>query len=229
MPGERAEFERLRADIRTGGLRGASFRALVDRHVGDEAGRDPLQDANGHDSLDTFIDELLLPAPPPGQTRARESGMVHYQHTPARIIFELVERAPLSAAGVFYDLGSGLGHVPMLVNLLSGARARGVEVEPAYADYARARAADLNLGHVDFRTADARYADYADGTDFFMYTPFEGRMLQDVLQRPEAESRSRRIRLFTYGPCTSLAAQERWLEPIGEGAAHIYELGMFGS
>ncbi|HEX6324291.1 MAG TPA: hypothetical protein VFZ36_11240 [Vicinamibacterales bacterium] len=223
-------FDRLRADIRAGRLRApGEFKAAVDRHAGDADARDPLQDANGHDSLDTFIDGLLLAGSPPGQTRAREPEMVHYQHTPARIIFELVDQAPLSDAGVFYDLGSGLGHVPMLVTLLSGARTRGVEVEPAYCAYARARAADLNLGRVDFRTGDARYADYADGTDFFMYTPFEGRMLQDVLKRLEAESRSRRIRLFTYGPCTSLAARERWLEPIGAGAAHIYELGIFGS
>lgn len=229
MPGDGAVFERLRSDIRAGHLRGPSFKALVDKHVGDEATRDPLQDPNGHDSLDTFIDDLLLTGSLPGQTRAREPGMVYYQHTPARVVFELVDQAPISGGGVFYDLGSGLGHVPMLVNLLSGSRARGVEVEPAYSAYARARAEDLNLAGVDFRTADARYADYADGTDFFMYTPFEGRMLQDVLKRLEAESRTRRIRLFTYGPCTSLAAEESWLEPIGAGAAHIYELGMFGS
>jgi SAM-dependent methyltransferase len=229
MPGEGAALGRMRSDIRAGRLRGTSFMALVDTHVGGASTRDQQQDANGLDSLDAFIDGLLLAGSIPGETRAREPGMVPYQHTPARIVFELAERAGLSSDDVFYDLGSGLGHVPILINLLTGATARGVEVEPAYSAYASARAADLNLPRVEFRNADARYADYADGTDFFMYTPFEGRMLREVLDRLEAEARTRRIRLFTYGPCTSLAAREAWLEPIGATVDHIYELGMFGS
>ena len=63
--------------------------------------------------------------------------MVFYQPTPGRIIFELVERAALQKHDTFYDLGSGLGQVVILVSLLSGARAKGIEFDPAYCEYAR--------------------------------------------------------------------------------------------
>ena len=36
-----------------------------------------------------------------------------------------------------------------------------------------------------------RQGDYADGTAFFLYTPFEGRMLQDVLERLKGEAQKR--------------------------------------
>jgi hypothetical protein len=40
--------------------------------------------------------------------------------------------SPITQADVFFDLGSGLGQVPILVNLLSGAAAKGMEFEPVY-------------------------------------------------------------------------------------------------
>jgi hypothetical protein len=43
----------------------------------------------------------------------------------------MINDANLCRDDVFHDLGSGLGHVVMLVALLSGAPAIGVEVEPA--------------------------------------------------------------------------------------------------
>jgi hypothetical protein len=52
---------------------------------------------------------------------------------------------------------------------------------------------------VDFINTDARYADYSLGIIFFMYTPFEGKMLQDVLQNLNDEAKKRKIRIFTYG------------------------------
>jgi hypothetical protein len=46
------------------------------------------------------------------------------------------------------------------------------------------------------------------GTVFYMYTPFKGAMLQQVLERLHAESRRRSIRLCTYGPSLSEAVQQ---------------------
>lgn len=222
-------FQRLRADIRRGDCTGTTLKGLIDEYVGRDSSGRRHQDEIGYDSLDVFINGLLLIQAVPLETKAREPGMVYYQQTPARIIFELVEKAHLTREDVFYDLGSGLGQVPLLVNLLSEATAKGIEFEPAYCDYASVCAADLNLSRVEFINVDARTADYSDGTVFFMYTPFEGSVLQEVLEKLRGESLRRRIRLFTYGPCTPHVSRQSWLKGIGQTGDHLYKLGVFRS
>jgi precorrin-6B methylase 2 len=155
--------------------------------------------------------------------------MVQYQPTPARVILELVEKSRLTSVDIFCDVGSGLGRVPILVNLLSGAAARGIEVQPAYCDYARACAAELNLPRVEFTNADARTADLSEGTVFYLYTPFTGGMLQEVLTRLQDAAHGRMIRLFTYGPCTPHVAGQGWLKHVGRRADHLDELAAFES
>ncbi|OUJ71397.1 hypothetical protein [Hymenobacter crusticola] len=222
-------FQRLREDIQMGHCRGASLLALINTYVGRGAGGEQAQAEIGYDNLDVFTNGLFPDLAFPSETQEREPEMVFYQKTPARIIFELVEKAQLTSADVLYDLGSGLGHVPILVNLLSGAATKGVEVEPAYCAYASACAAELNLPRVTFIQADARTADYSDGTVFFLYTPFAGRMLQQVLDRLRAEAQGRSIRLFTYGPCTLHLAQQDWLQCVDPAAIDLYKLAEFRS
>ena len=222
-------FQRLRADIRVGVCAGTALTGQIDKYIGCDSREGGQQDDMGYDSLDVFINGLLLINAGPIETKDREPEMVYYQPTPARIILELVEKANLTGKDVFYDLGSGLGQVPILVNLLSGAKAKGVEFEPAYCDYARVCAAELNLSRVEFINVDARKADYSDGTVFFMYTPFEGRLLQEVLEKLRGESRRRVIRLFTYGPCTRQVSQQSWLKCVDQNRNHIYKLGVFKS
>jgi hypothetical protein len=220
-------FQRLRTDIQDGSTKGAAFTQLIDTYVGNDTGGRRRRDELGYDTLDLFINGLLLSQPVPTETQTREAEMVFYQQTPARIIFELAEQAHLTHHDVFYDLGSGLGHVPILVNLLTGASARGVEFEPAYSMYASACATDLNLAGVAFINEDARTADYSNGTVFFMYTPFTGSILQKVLERLRQEAQSRTIRIFTYGPCTPRIAQQPWLERIGQQENNLTTLGEF--
>ncbi|HEY7182687.1 MAG TPA: hypothetical protein VIC84_14760, partial [Blastocatellia bacterium] len=197
--------------------------------VGRDSTGNQQQDEIGYDSLDVFINGLLLIQPVPRETKAREPEMVYYQPAPARIIFEMIEKARLTQEDVFYDLGSGLGQVTILVNLLSGATAKGIEFEPAYCDYARVCAADLNLSYAEFINIDARIAEYSEGTDFFMYTPFEGRILQEALEKLRGESRRKRIRLFTYGPCTPQVSRQSWLKCEDQNGDHPYKLGVFRS
>jgi hypothetical protein len=52
-------------------------------------------------------------------------------------------------------------------------------------------------------------------------------MLDDVLERLHEESRSRTIRLFTYGPCTPQISRTNWLQSAGDDGEHIYRLGVF--
>jgi SAM-dependent methyltransferase len=183
-------FKSLRERIRSGECRGKAFRAMVSEYA------EPCEDDFGYDDLDVFIGLLFSDEEMPLPTRELEPEMVEYYKTPARVVFDLVDRFGVTAEDVFVDVGSGLGQAAILVNLLTGARARGIEIEPAYCAYARDCAARLGLRDVEFITADAREADLSEGTVFFLYTPFRGNMMLEVLGRLRTEGYSRRIRII---------------------------------
>jgi len=165
----------------------------------------------------------------PGQTKDLEPEMVYYQKTPARIIFNLAEKSHFMKEDVFFDLGSGLGQVAILVNLLTGIKVKGIEFEPAFCDYARNCATELNLPNVAFINSDAREADYSRGTIFFMFTPFKGEILQKVLEILRKESLLRKIKIITYGPCTAQVALQSWLKLAAQQDDNIYKPGIFTS
>lgn len=169
-----------------------------------------------YDHLDDLVAGLLqLEAP--AAVPEPQAEMVFYQPTPARHVFDLVARSALGAGDVFVDLGSGLGHVPMLVGLCTDARATGIEWQPAYVERARAAAAALQLQRVVFVQQDARAADLSTGTVFYLYTPFTGSILRAVLDALRVEAGKRPIRVCSYGPCTHVLAREPWLaspEPV---------------
>ncbi len=172
---------------------------------------------------------LFSDAPIPAEENAREPEMVFYQKTPVRIVLEVVERAGFGADDVLYDLGSGLGQVPILANLLCGVKALGVEVDPAYVHYSRQCVQDLGIRNVSFVEADVRSADLSDGTVFFLYTPFTGVMLQEVMARLQQEAERRSIRIFTYGPCTFEFFGQKWLQWENAKGPHTHALGVFRS
>ncbi len=166
----------------------------------------------GYDSLDELISGVLQFEEPDAQHIQRDSEKVFYQPTPARHIFKMIGQTALSATDVFVDLGSGLGHVPLLVSICTCARSIGIELEATYVERAQQCARRLNLNKVTFLHEDARAADLFNGTVFYLYTPFTGSILRCVLDRLRREATTRRIRVCTYGPCTSVVAQEFWLE-----------------
>jgi SAM-dependent methyltransferase len=137
--------------------------------------------------------------------------MVFYQPTPVRHILHMIRMCALTAADVLVDLGSGLGHVPILVSLLSQARAVGVEVDSAYVATARECARGIGLNRVQFVRQNALDADLSFATAFYLYTPFTGVMLEEALSRLRQLSARRPIRICTFGPCTQVLAREPWL------------------
>ena len=221
-------FKKLRADIRSKGCSGEQFKRLVGKYIDFDAGGSDHEET-GYDNLDVFINGLLSPRAIPEQTTALEPEMVFYQKTPARIILELIEKAFITEDDVFFDLGSGLGQAAILVNLLTGIKTRGIEFEPAFCRYASDCAAQLNLPNVSFINADARQADYGEGTVFFMYTPFKGEILQDVLALLRNQSLTRKIKIITYGPCTPQVASEGWLDITVSNEDNIYKPAIFTS
>jgi hypothetical protein len=165
------------------------------------AARHETRDDLKYDDLDALVAGILSTDQVVDDgTVELDPEMVPYQPTPARLILALLQEIRPTERDVFVDVGSGLGTVPTLVSLLTGARAVGIEWHPNYCAYAQHCVRRLNLSSVIFVQQDARDADFSTGTIFYMYTPFKGTMLRDVLQRLESEGRRRTIRLCVYGP-----------------------------
>jgi precorrin-6B methylase 2 len=222
-------FTQLREMIRIGIYKGSSFKEMTGKYLGAYFGNNAQSGNIGYDNLDVFINGLLTDQIIPEALLNRESEMVFYQKTPARIIFEMIASARLGSNDVFFDLGAGLGQVTILASLMSQAAVKGIEYDPAFCNYANTCASQLNLSNVEFINIDARNGDYSAGTVFFMYTPFGGKILQDVLEMLQTESRKRAIRIFTYGPCSAEIALQSWLNCVNGPADDPYKLYEFWS
>jgi hypothetical protein len=186
-------------------------------------------DVVGYDEMDMLANGLLEVPVVPTEPDSRDAGMMFYQPTPVRIILKLIRKLQPKADDVFYDLGSGIGHVPILFNLLTGIKAKGVELEESYIRYSEECLKKLGLNQVEFIQADARCVDYNDGTIFYLYTPFQGAILEQVLTLLEAQSKLRSIQVCAYGPCTLQVSKAQWLQPIYEAGKRESHFAIFHS
>lgn len=203
-------YESIRVEIQRGAGREILLQYLPESGFDQDAGR--RVGGESYDYLDELIGGVLQLERPGAEVVQLEAEMVHYQPTPARPIFDLIGRIALAESDVLMDLGSGLGHVSLLSAICSEARVIGIELEAAYVDCARRSAEALNLNNVTFIRQDVREADLSRGTVFYLYTPFTGMILRAVLDSLRQEAASREIRVCTFGTCTPIIAEERWLE-----------------
>lgn len=212
------QFEAIRAAIRRGGGRDALRHWL---HANDDAA---CLAGDGYDWRDELVGGVL-PFGEPGEAAVLAPEMVFYQPTPARHVFDLLDRLALGEDDVLVDLGSGLGHVPLLTAICTRARGLGVEIEPAYVQAARACTQDLRLVNARFVQGDAREADFATGSVFYLYTPFTGTILRSVLDALRSEAGRRVFRVCSFGPCTAVLAAEPWL--VGDDAPAADRVAIF--
>lgn len=218
-------YEAIRDDIRRGAgrnvfaqhLAGPGFELVSDEDAGGE----------GYDSLDELVGGVLQLQEPRAEAVRLEHEMVAYQPTPARHILDLIGRTGLTERDVLVDLGSGLGHVPLVTAICMEARCIGIELEGAYVECARRCAEALELRNVTFVKQDVRTADLSEGTVFYLYTPFTGGILRTVLDRLRREAARRAIRVCTFGPCAATVAEEGWLE--AKGAVGTRRISVFTS
>ena len=175
-----------RAQVRAGGLRGPELLAWLAGHAPDER--------------DSAL-ERLLGIEKRADTLGAPLGGDRMPYMPSAIapVVRAVLDVPVTARDVFVDLGAGLGKAVMAVHLLTGARARGVEVQSTLVSEARARAEELGLDGVEFHLSDAVAAGLDDATVVFLYLPFTGATLQRVLQRLEAVARRRQLVICALG------------------------------
>lgn len=149
-------YEAIRRDVRLG--RGAQALLQWVPASGGGEGVPGLTKGEGYDYLDEFIAGVLQFEEPGTVIVQAAAEMVFYQPTPARHIFDLFDQIALSEHDVLIDLGSGLGHVPLLTCICTSARSIGVEFEPVYVNSAQQSAETLNLKRVTFIQQDARAA-----------------------------------------------------------------------
>ncbi len=180
-----SRFASERVRVREGELRGAKLLEWL-------AGRPPVD-------RDMAVEHLLGIAHRPLPRHKLGADLVDYIPSGIAPIVRATVEVPIVAEDVFVDVGAGLGKVAMMVHLLSGARTRGIELQPELVAVALARAAELALDGVSFERADARNADFSEATVVFLYLPFTGETLFRVLQRLEAAARQRSLVVCTLG------------------------------
>jgi SAM-dependent methyltransferase len=162
------------------------------------------------EARDGWVDLALGLGAPPEDGPELPRGCVPYLPCAVDALLRLVEHAPVRAADVFIDIGSGLGRAAVLVHLLTGARAVGLEVQPALVAGSRELTGRLRLSGVSFVEGDAATlaGALAEGSVFLLYCPFSGDRLARVLSDLEPVARTRAIRVC----CVDLRLPpRRWL------------------
>lgn len=154
--------------------------------------------ARQDDEREHAVDDLLGVAEPVPPSTPPGDHLIGYHASGIEPILQIVAEVPITERDVVVDLGAGLGKVVLLVHLLTGAKARGIELQPDLVERAREAAARC-AADVRFDHGDARTAHIEDGNVFFLYLPFTGPVLLEVLERLRAVALRRKIVVCTLG------------------------------
>jgi predicted amidohydrolase len=221
-------FSQLRGGIQMGTYSPSQLRTYLNGFT-DYTPQQAYQPHYGYENLDSLISGVFLSKPEPQESLEREPGMVRYQPTPSSVILELIDQTNFVESDVFYDLGSGLGLVIGLVNLLTGIPCVGIEYQTAYCAYSRQMISELGLNNSTIINANAQNVDLSGGTVFFMFNPFGGRIFDAVLVKLHGLAKNRKITICSYGPSTSPLAALPWLEIRDPEMNHDFKLAIFTS
>ncbi len=124
-------------------------------------------------------------------------GCVPYLPCSVEALLRMVEYAQVRASDVFVDVGSGVGRAALLVHLLTGAAAIGLEIQSPLVRASRAFVERVNVSRVSVINGDASaLAGFMMiGSIFFLYCPFSGERLEKLLDTLEPIARTREIRI----------------------------------
>jgi SAM-dependent methyltransferase len=176
----RRQHQAVRARIREGRLDRRAFVA--------ELAAAPL------DIRDHWVEEVLDVAYPPlAETSSQPELFLDSPSGLDEILF-MLDRATLGPERTFVDLGAGSGKVVLLVALLTGARAYGVEIAPTLVARARAAARSLALESAVFIEGDMRTVPLPAGDVYYLFIP--AARSADVVARLAPVAAEQTIRLF---------------------------------
>jgi SAM-dependent methyltransferase len=176
---------------------------------------------------DAAIEARLGIAAPATPSIAPGDHLIGYHASGIAPIVRMLIEVPVTVEDVVVDLGAGLGKVLLLTRILTGATTAGIEVQAALVERGR-QAAERNGVEVAFTHGDAREAEIDHGTAFFLYLPFTGPVLADVLRRLHGVASRRAIVVGSLG--VDLEREAPWLvrRPIDSFWLTIYDSAVPG-
>ena len=115
----------------------------------------------------------------------QQGRLAPYVPTPPDVVDRMLSLAGVTAQDVLYDLGSGDGRIVIAAAKKFGARAIGIEIDPARIKEARENARGAGVERqVTFRLQDATTADISDATVVTLYLLTSGNAtLKPLLER----------------------------------------------
>jgi len=155
----------------------------------------------------------------------------HYEPTPVGQAEALLDASPLKPErATFVDLGAGMGRVVLLAARRPFRAVIGVEISPALVEIARENLAHVRdpqrvARDVKIVRADARGYRFPRGDlVVFLYNPFRGPVLDDVLVNLRAAGERREIVLLYHTPVerTTIEATEAFelIDDLGFGLVY---------
>lgn len=124
-------------------------------------------------------------------------GCVPYLPSPIDKLIEIAEHADVQPSDVFVDVGSGVGRATVLMHLMTGAAAIGLEIQPPLVVASRDLSTRVAAERVTVVHGDAAHTAgrMTSGTVFFLYCPFSGDRLDKLLADLESIAQTRPIRV----------------------------------
>ena len=177
----RAQHADVRARIRAGRLELEPFIARLEQT--------PLE------LRDHLVEEILDIAYPPLQKPVLPREAVGYSPSGLAEILFVVAEAKLGPGKTFVDLGSGLGKVALLVSLLTGANAYGIELDPYLVAGAQAAAHSLSLTTPQFIAGDILSTPLPPADVFYMFIPWL--RSAELVRRLKPLAAERKLLLFS--------------------------------
>lgn len=184
---------------------------------------------------DRVVDELFELDPFVADAPSLPPGTVPYIAAPVSALLRLVtllERTLSRDAAsdvslknlTLVDIGSGVGRAAMLLHLLTGASARGVEIQPHLVALGNSAVQRLMLSRVTLQHGDAcDDAALPNGDVYFMYCPFDAARVKQVMSLLERRARDRQLLVACLQVNVPVCA---WLRPLANGDA---DLRLYGS
>ena len=142
----------------------------------------------------------------------------------------MINSVDISEQDAVYDIGSGLGRICVLFELLTDAHEiRGVEVNRLLHSLSLQISKRAGLSRTEFIYGDAGEVDLSGSTIFFLFSPFTGPVFDTVLGRLSDVARGRRIAVCSYGRSSERIAMEPWLACVDTSRMDEYKLAIFQS
>lgn len=146
---------------------------------------------------DAWIDFVFGLHEIPADDASLPRGCVPYLPSPIDKLLQIAAHADVQPGDVFVDIGSGVGRATLLMHLLTGAAAIGLEIQRPLVLASRDLSARVGAERVAVVEGDAALTTglIMIGSVFFLYCPFSGTRLAEVLADLESIARTRPLRV----------------------------------